>query len=107
MNEVHENLEAIIDDICYFYKIKKPRMYREIVRKDYLNLAKCKKRTKKKSRLAIKQQLQYIRRNLLSYIDMFVLAKGVELPSRQAERLTVFCSGYYREYSKYTFDALR
>ena len=40
-----------------------PRMYRRNARKDYLNLARCKKRTRKKIRKAIRQQLQYIRRD--------------------------------------------
>ena len=38
-------------------------MYRRNARKDYLNLARCKKRTRKKIRKAIRQQLQYIRRD--------------------------------------------
>lgn len=53
LNEARENLEAIIDEICYTYNLYKPRMYREIAKKNYLNLAKCKKRTKKKIRTAI------------------------------------------------------
>ena len=50
-------------------------MYREKVRKDYLNLVKCKKRTAKKIRKAIKQQLQYIRRDR-AYINV-LLEDGV------------------------------
>ena len=46
-------------------------MYRQNARKDYLNLAKCKKRTTKRIRKAIKKQLQYIRRDL-GYIDDFI-----------------------------------
>ena len=33
-------------DICYEHNYYKPRMYRQNARKDYLNLAKCKKRSK-------------------------------------------------------------
>ena len=84
LNEARENLESIIDDICYTYNFYKPRMYRKNARKDYLNLAKCKKRTKKKIRKAIKQQLQYIRRDL-GYIDMFVLANEVVPTEKQAK----------------------
>lgn len=51
-------------------------MYRENARRDYLNLAKCKKRTAKKIRKAIKQQLQYVRRDM-GYVEAF-LADGVE-----------------------------
>ena len=55
LNEARENLEALIDRICCDYNYYKPRMYRENVGRDYLNLAKCKKRTVKKMRRAIKQ----------------------------------------------------
>ena len=48
LNEARENLEALIDSICCDYNHYKPRMYRENARRDYLNLAKCKKRTAKK-----------------------------------------------------------
>ena len=61
----------MIDIICYEQNYYKPRMYRQKARKDYLNLAKCKKRTAKKIRKAIKAQLQYIRRDL-GYIDTFL-----------------------------------
>lgn len=61
----------MIDIICYEQNYYKPRMYRQKARKDYLNLAKCKKRTAKKIRKAIKTQLQYIRRDL-RYIDAFL-----------------------------------
>ncbi|MCR4749560.1 MAG: IS5/IS1182 family transposase, partial [Lachnospiraceae bacterium] len=43
-------------------------LYRRNARKDYLNLAKCKKRTTKKIRKAIKKQLAYVSRDL-SYIS--------------------------------------
>lgn len=71
LNEAREDLEKIIDIICYEQNYRKPRMYRQNARKDYLNLAKCKKRTTRKIRKAIKAQLQYIRRDL-RYIDAFL-----------------------------------
>ena len=60
LNEARENLEALIDKICYEYNFFHLRTYRRNARKDYLNLAKCKKRTKKKIRKAIKKQQQYM-----------------------------------------------
>lgn len=101
LNEARENLESIIDEICYTYNFYTPRMYRENARKDYLNLAKCKKRTKKKIRKAIKQQLQYIRRDL-GYIDMFLLYNGVELSEKREKRLSVIKELY--EQQKYMYD---
>ena len=63
LNEARENLESIIDYLCLKYSYHTPRMYRKNARKDYLNLAKSRKRSAKKIRKAIKQQLQYIRRD--------------------------------------------
>lgn len=60
-------------------------MYRRNARKDYLNLARCKKRTSKKIRKAIRQQFQYIRRDR-KYINE-LLETECELTQKQAERL--------------------
>lgn len=74
-------------------------MYRENARRDYLNLAKCKKRTAKKIRKAIKKQLQYIRRDM-GYVEAF-LADGVELAPKQAKRLSVLCQVYEQQQYMY------
>jgi hypothetical protein len=50
----------MIDIIFYEQNYYKPRMYRQKARKDYLNLAKCKKRTAKKIRKVIKAQFSFI-----------------------------------------------
>ena len=101
LNEARENLESIIDQICYEYNFYKPRMYRENARKDYLALAKCKKRTAKRVRKAIGKQLRYISRDL-DYIDMFVLYNNVVLTDKQQERLSVITELY--EQQKYMYD---
>ena len=75
-------------------------MYRRNARKDYLNLAKCKKRISKKIRKAIRQQLQYIRRDR-KYIDE-LLETGCELTQKQAERLAVIDKVY--EQQKYMYE---
>ena len=77
LNEARENLESIIDMICYEYIEPKPHTYRQNARKDYLALAKRKKRTAKIIRKAIRKQLQYIRRDL-GYIDRY-LKESAEL----------------------------
>lgn len=48
LNKGHEDLEDIIDEISYAYNLKKPRMYRQNARADYLAIAKCRKRTGKR-----------------------------------------------------------
>ena len=99
LNEVRENLEAIIDTICYEYNEPKPRTYRKNARKDYLALAKSKKRSRKKIRKAIKKQLQYIRRDL-GYIDRY-LEEGKELFPKMSERLAVIRKVYEQQQYMY------
>lgn len=100
LNEAREGLEGLVDYQCATFGYYKPRMYRKNARKDYLNLAKSKKRSKKKIRRAIKQQLQYIRRDR-GYIEA-LLDDGCELTARQQERLTVIDKVY--EQQKYMYD---
>ena len=47
LNEVRENLKGMIDELCCEYGYYRPRTYRKGARRDYLNLAKRKKRTTK------------------------------------------------------------
>lgn len=96
MNEGRENIESIIDDICYEHNYYKPRMYRQNARKDYLNLAKCKKRSAKKIRKAIKKQLQYLRRDL-GYIDDFMECEDIEFTEKQLQRIQVIREVYQQQ----------
>lgn len=100
LNEARENLETIIDTLCYEYNEPKPRTYRRKARKDYLSLAKRKRRGGKLIRKAIRKQLQYIRRDL-KYIDGF-LETGKILSSKHATRLDVIRKVY--EQQKYMYD---
>ena len=100
LNEAGENLEEIIDTICYEYNEPKPRTYRVNARKDYLALAKRKKRSGKLIRKAIKKQLQYVRRDL-GYIDGF-LAEGKILSKKHEERLAVIRKVY--EQQKFMYE---
>ena len=102
LNEARENLEAMIDQICYEYNFYKPRMYREKAREAYLALAKCRKRTSKRIRKAIGQQLRFISRDL-GYIDMFVLYNNVVLNEKQYNRLCVIKELYKQQ--KYMYDS--
>ena len=88
LNEARVNLENIIDAICYEYNYRRPRMYRDNARKDYLSLAKCRKRTTKKIRQAIKKQLQYVRRDL-GYIELLLEQDDVKLTKKQLRRIRV------------------
>lgn len=101
LNEARENLEILIDDICNGFNYYKPRMYRRNARKDYLSLTKCKKRTAKKIRKAIKKQLQYVKRDL-GYVDLFLAQDDVYLKPKQVERLAVIRE--LAEQQQYMYD---
>ncbi len=65
LNEARELTEKIIDHLYPHTDLKaKPRTYRQKARKAYLAIAKQKRPTAKVRRKGIKQQLQYLRRNL-------------------------------------------
>lgn len=84
LNEGREKLEDMID---YFHKNfhpwDKPRTYRRIARKEYLALAKSKRRTEKKIRSTIRKQLGYVRRDL-GYLEDYMEA-GYALPSKHMD----------------------
>lgn len=100
LNEARENLEQLIETICDTYQEAKPRTYRKKARKDYLELAKRRRRSGKVLRKAIKKQLQYIRRDL-GYLDGFV-EEGKELSPAHTKRLSVLRTVY--EQQKYMYE---
>lgn len=81
LNEAREKLEGMID---FFHKTyapwQKPRTYRRLARKNYLALAKAKKRPANKVRATIRKQLGYIRRDL-GYLAQY-MGEGYALPHR-------------------------
>lgn len=69
LNEAREISETLIDTLYPLSGLtKKPRTYRRKARKSYLSLAKQKNPLQKQRRRAIKQQLQFLQRNL-GHID--------------------------------------
>ena len=102
LNEAREKLEELVRQLCYEHNYYVPRLYCKVARKDYLALAKCKKRTAKRIRLAIKKQLQYIRRDR-GYITVLLDGEsGIELTEKQKEQITVLDKLY--EQQKYMYD---
>lgn len=89
LNEAREKLEAIIYRFHKTYGLPLPRRYRRKARKDYLAFAKCKKRTVKKIRRALRQQLQYVRRDM-GYLEDF-MSEGYAPTSKEIPLLqTIF-----------------
>lgn len=101
LNEAREKLEGMID---YFHKNfhpwDKPRTYRSIARKEYLALAKSRKRTKKKIRSTIRKQLGYVRRDL-QYLDKY-MGEGYALPPKYIDCYITIQKLY--EQQKYMYE---
>ena len=76
-----KKLEKIIDRFSKQYDLKKPRTYRREARKNYLALAKSKKRSTRKIRKTIRKQLGYVRRDL-SYLEQY-MSEGYALTSKE------------------------
>ena len=101
LNEAREKLEDMIRRVSDEYNFYRPRMYREKARKDYLALAKCRKRSSKRIRKAIKKQLQYIRRDL-GYIMNLLENNGVALSRSDAQMLDTLQALYAQQQYMFT-----
>ena len=100
LNECREKLEGIIDEICEANHLPKPRTYRKIARRDYLNIARKKKKSGKQIRKAIGKQLNYIRRDL-GYIDAF-MEQGYTLRAKQVDLLGTLRKLYQQQLYMHT-----
>jgi len=82
LNEAREFSEQIIDTLCVKLKVdNKPRTYRRKARSAYLAIAKQKRPGRKTLHRGVKQQLQYLRRNL-GHIEQLLapIPEGTPLP---------------------------
>lgn len=100
LDEARENAEQIIDTLQEQSTEKKPRTYRNKAHKDSLKYMRSRKHTEKKTREAIRKQLQYLRRDL-SAIDA-MLQSSLKLSPKQELRLGTLRKIY--EQQKYMYD---
>jgi hypothetical protein len=87
-NEAREKTEAMIETMHERGNGEKPRMDKQKARREYLKVAKSKKRTGNVLRKSIKKQLSYIRRNL-RYIDGLMERYDKLSPKQKAELETI------------------
>lgn len=96
LNEARKKLEQLID---WFYKEynpgKKPRTYRQIAQKSYLQFAKMKRPGKKKIRATVRKQLGYVRRDL-GYLANY-MEKGYALSPTFIDRYLTICLLYEQQ----------
>jgi hypothetical protein len=81
LNGAREHTERLIDQLWESGAGKrKPRTYRENARKEYLRIAKMKRRPQNKLRAAIRSQLGYLRRNIKTIKALLRPYSGGPLP---------------------------
>ena len=85
INEAREKTERMIDNLHepFVGKEKKPRMYRNVARRNYLSVAKQKRPGYKKIRKAIRKQLGFLRRNLKNIDEMILGETKIHLSNKQ------------------------
>ena len=87
-NEAREKTEEMVEAMHERGDGEKPRLDKQKARREYLKVAKSKKRTGNALRKAIKKQLSYIRRNL-GYIDKLMKNYDKLSPKQKAELETI------------------
>ena len=95
LNEARENLEAMVDEMHDPKEGQKPRTYRNKARRDYLKVAKSKRKSSKQIRKAIGKQLRYIRRDL-GIVDKY-LKRGKILKEKDLKRLGTIKAVYEQQ----------
>jgi hypothetical protein len=77
---------------------KKPKTYRNLARKNYLQVAKKRRPSRKERRKAIRKQLQYVKRNLAHIEQLTQAGEGLEaLSSTQCKSLLVVAEVYRQQ----------
>jgi len=92
--------EKIIDILYEPLKEKipaKPRTYRKLARKNYLEVAKQRRPSRRKKRKAIKKKLQYIRRNLAHISQLIESGADLKSLSKRQYKMLLIVSEVYRQ----------
>ncbi len=100
LNQAREQTEKLIDQLYEQVRLKrgkKPRTYRRIARKDYLELAKQRRPKRKKLRKAIRKQLSYLRRNLAHIDSLIVAGANLSELNQQSYRSLLVVSELFRQ----------
>ena len=100
LNEAREISETLIDTLYPLSGLqKKPRTYRKNARKAYLSLAKQKNPQKKQLRKAIRQQLQFLKRNFGHIEKLFDMVpdESTALTARQRRQYWIILEVYRQQ----------
>ncbi|NEZ56462.1 IS5 family transposase [Adonisia turfae] len=111
LNQAREHSERLIDEL--YQQVagcleKKPRTYRQTARRDYLRIVKRRKKPRKLIRKGLRQQLNYVRRNL-GHIDPLIEAGATlaALNPREYKMLLVIHEVYRQQQHMYHYKQRR
>ncbi|MEM6752085.1 MAG: IS5 family transposase [Cyanobacteria bacterium P01_C01_bin.38] len=102
LNQARKHTEKIID--LLYKQIKnqldrKPRTYRKLARKNYLKVAKKRRPFREERRKSLKQQLQYIKRNISHIKQLVNLGANLSELSHRQYKILLVVSEVYRQQS--------
>lgn len=100
LNDCREHLEKIIDSFCKDHRLKHPRTRRNCARRDYLRISKSKKRSAKQIRNAVRQQLQYIRRDI-GFVVKIIRDQKIHLEEKLSNLLNTLMQLYEQQLFMY------
>ena len=110
LNESREISERLIDALYPHSGLsRKPRTYRQKARTAYLDIAKQRRPSRQKRRHGIKQQLQYLRRNLNSIDTLLdnLPDRSIPLTARQLRQYWVIQHVYRQQAEMYRHKSRR
>ena len=99
LNQARIETDKIIDDICYEYKIERPRTYRIKAQREFCSFSKSRRKTNKNVRKAIKKLLQYTRRNI-EFIRKFK-KEGKKISENNIEKIDIITKIYNQQKEMY------
>ena len=100
LNEARENTEKLLDVLHDPADGRKPRTYRKKAHKDFLQFSCSRKKSAKKTRKAVGQQLRYLKRSLAAIDEKIAL--GWTLTAGQDARMASIRTLYDQQ--KYMYD---
>jgi hypothetical protein len=102
LSEAREKTEQLIDEL-YILGLhqNKPRTYRRIARKRYLQTAQKKNKSRKEIQKSVGSQLRFVRRNLISINRLLDAYPDIPLKPKQYKYLLVVNTLYYQQKQMY------
>jgi len=81
LNESRQKAEELIDELCLKLDVKdKPRTYRRVARKEFLNVSKMKRKPANVLRKAIRKKINYLKRDIRNINKMQNTTKDKPIP---------------------------